>query len=198
MQREHWKKARNHAYQHHQRARLAKNRKIKRQKYRSPKYFLYNFQSWCADLVYIKKLLEWDLLWICNIQANFFTFGLLFFCTNGSLFSFQNAIWNTPSLCQILQLEVDIDFFSVQSPFSGTLAKMLFACTCQFFSQVPWVFTGRTDAEAETPILWPPDTKNWLTGKDPDAGKDWRQEEKGMTEDEMVGWHHWLNGHEFG
>ena len=58
----------------------------------------------------------------------------------------------------------------------------------------PWIFTGRTDAEAEASILCPPDTKNWLTGKDPDAGKDWRQEEKGMTEDEMVGWHHWLNG----
>ena len=53
------------------------------------------------------------------------------------------------------------------------------------------------DAEAETPILWPPDAKNWLLGKDPDAGKDWRQEEKGMTEDEMVGWHNWLDGHEF-
>ena len=61
-----------------------------------------------------------------------------------------------------------------------------------------WVFIGRTDAEAETPILWPPDAKNWLTGKDPDAGKDWGQEEKGMTEDEMVGWHRWLYGHGFG
>ena len=60
-----------------------------------------------------------------------------------------------------------------------------------------WVFTGRTDAEAETPILWPPHAKSWLIGKDPDAGKDWRQKEKGMTEDEMVGWHHWLNGYEF-
>ena len=60
-----------------------------------------------------------------------------------------------------------------------------------------WVFIGRTDAEAETPILWPPDVKNWLIGKDPNAGKDWRQEEKGTTEDEMVGWHHRLNGHEF-
>ena len=60
-----------------------------------------------------------------------------------------------------------------------------------------WTFIGRTDAEAETSILWPPDAKNWLLGKDPDAGKDWRQEEKGMTEDEMVGWHHWHNGHEF-
>ena len=59
----------------------------------------------------------------------------------------------------------------------------------------PWIFTGRT--EAETPILWPLDAKSWLTGKDPDAGKDWGQEEKEETEDEMVGWHHWLNGHEF-
>ena len=60
-----------------------------------------------------------------------------------------------------------------------------------------WIFIGRTDAEAETPILWPPDAKNWLIGKDPDAGKDWRWKEKGKTEDEMVGWHHQLDGHEF-
>ena len=58
-------------------------------------------------------------------------------------------------------------------------------------------FIGRAGAEAEAPILWPPNVKNWLTGKDPDAGNDWRQEEKGMTEDEMVGWHHQLDGHEF-
>ena len=60
-----------------------------------------------------------------------------------------------------------------------------------------WMFIGRTDVEAETPILWPPDVKSWLIWKDPDAGKDWRQEEKGTTEDEMVGWHHRLNGYEF-
>ena len=60
-----------------------------------------------------------------------------------------------------------------------------------------WVFIGRTDAEAETPIFWPPHEKSWLIGKDRDAGKDWGQEEKGMTEDEMAGWHHRLNGHEF-
>ena len=59
----------------------------------------------------------------------------------------------------------------------------------------PWIFIGRTD-EAEATILGPPDAKSWLTGKDPDAGKDWRQEEKGATEDKMLGWHHWLNGHE--
>ena len=61
----------------------------------------------------------------------------------------------------------------------------------------PWIFIRRTDAEAETPILWPPYVKSWLIWKDPDAGKDWGQE-KGMTEDEMIGWHHWLNGHRFG
>ena len=61
-----------------------------------------------------------------------------------------------------------------------------------------WIFTGRTDAEAETPILWPPAAKSWLIGKDPDTGKDWGQEEKGMTEDEMVGWHYRLNRHGFG
>ena len=62
---------------------------------------------------------------------------------------------------------------------------------------LPWILIGRTDAEAEAPMLWPPEVKSWLTGEDPDAGKDWRQEEKGTTEDEMIGWHHWLSGHEF-
>ena len=61
-----------------------------------------------------------------------------------------------------------------------------------------WMFIGRTDVEAETPILWPPNVKRWLIWKDPDAGKDWGQEEKRMTEDAMVGWHHWLKGHGFG
>ena len=60
-----------------------------------------------------------------------------------------------------------------------------------------WIFIGRTDAKAETLILWPPDGKNWLIWKEPDAGKDWRREEKGTTGDEMVGWHHWSNGYEF-
>ena len=62
----------------------------------------------------------------------------------------------------------------------------------------PWVFFRRNDAKAETPVLWPPDAKSWLIGKDPDAGKDGGQEEKGTTEYDTVGWHHWLNGHRFG
>ena len=61
----------------------------------------------------------------------------------------------------------------------------------------PWIFTERTDVETEAPVLWPPDAKSWLIRKDPDAGKDWGQEEMGMTEDEMVAWHHQLKGHEF-
>jgi len=61
----------------------------------------------------------------------------------------------------------------------------------------PWIFFERTDVEAEAPILWPPDGKKWLIGKDPDAVKDWEQEETGMTEDEIVGWYHWHNGREF-
>ena len=60
----------------------------------------------------------------------------------------------------------------------------------------PWVFFGRNDTKADTPVLWPPHGKSWLIGKDSDAGRDWGQEEKGMTEDEMAGWHHWLDGHE--
>ena len=61
----------------------------------------------------------------------------------------------------------------------------------------PWIFSGRTDAEAEVPIFWLPDTRSWHIGKDPDAGKDWREEEKGTTEEDIVGWHHRLHGHEF-
>ena len=71
--------------------------------------------------------------------------------------------------------------------------KNIYVC----FIDYAWVFFGRNDAKAETPILWPLDVKSWLIWKDPDAGKDWRREEKGMTEDEMVGWHHRFNGHEF-
>ena len=69
--------------------------------------------------------------------------------------------------------------------------------TSQSRGNQSWISIGRTDAEAEAPTPWLSDVKNWLTGKDPDPGKDWTQEEKGMTEDEMVGWYHWLNGHEF-
>ena len=79
---------------------------------------------------------------------------------------------------------------SFESPFNSKEIKPV-----NLKENQSWMFIGRTDAEAETPILWPPDAKNWLIGKDPDVRKDWRQEEKGMTEDETVEWHHQL--HEF-
>ena len=91
----------------------------------------------------------------------------------------------------------------------GTISNLLFYCMCvcplnskEIQPVFPkgnqlWIFLGRNDAEAEAPIHWSPDTKSQLIGKDSDAGKDWRQEEKGTTEDELVGWHHQLNGHEF-
>ena len=81
---------------------------------------------------------------------------------------------------------------TLESPFSCKEIRAVYPKGDQ-----SWTFIGRIDVEAETLALWPPDVKNWLIWKDPDAGNDWRQEEKGMTEGEMVGWHHWLNGHEF-
>ena len=81
---------------------------------------------------------------------------------------------------------------TLESPLDGKVIKPVHPKGNQ-----SWIFIGHTDAEAETPILWPPDAKNWLIEKDPDAGKDWRQEEKRLTEDKMVEWHHWLDGHEF-
>ena len=93
------------------------------------------------------------------------------------LFAVTNkaAVWSSWQGCSVC---LEGDFFSVNPK-----------------GNQPCIFTGRTDAEA--PILWPPDARNWLIGKDPDAGRDRRQEEKGVTEDDMVGWHHWLDGHEF-
>ena len=81
---------------------------------------------------------------------------------------------------------------TLESPLDGKEIQPVHPKGDQF-----WVFIGRTDAKAETPILWPPHAKCWLIGKDPDAGRDWGQEEKGTTEDKMAGWHHRLNGHEF-
>ena len=85
---------------------------------------------------------------------------------------------------------VDIERGTLESPLDSKEIKPL-----NLKGNQPWIFIGRAYAEAETPILWPPDVKSQLTGKDPDAGKDWGQEEKEVTEDEMAGWHHRLNGH---
>ena len=91
------------------------------------------------------------------------------------------------NICQIVMLEK-----TLESPLDCKEVKAVNPKGNQ-----SWIFVGRTDAEVETPILWLPDEKNWLIGKDPDAGRDWGQAETGATEDEMVGWHHWLHGHEF-
>ena len=90
--------------------------------------------------------------------------------------------------------------FSRVTPFLKTYfwVRVLFSAENLNAVDQSWVFIGRTDVEAETPVLWPPDAKSWLIWKDPDAGKDWGWEKKGTTEDEMVGWHHQLNGHGFG
>ena len=99
----------------------------------------------------------------------------------------HKEIWVPRNWCfQIVVLEK-----TVESPLDGKEIKPV-----NPKENEPWIFIGRTDAEAKAPIFWPPDVKNWLIGKDPDAGKDWGQEEKGVIEDEMVGWHQWLNGHE--
>ena len=93
---------------------------------------------------------------------------------------------------------VHIDFLSF--PYFGSVIESLGLKEIQPVhpkGDQSWVFIGRTDVEAEAPILWPPDVKRWLIWKDPDAGRDWGQEEKGMTEEEMAGWHHRLNWHEF-
>ena len=116
-------------------------------------------------------------------------------CTAGRLFT----VWATRgSYCKEIWVPKNWCFWTVV--LEKTLESPLDCKEIQLVhpkGDESWIFIGRTDVEAETPILWPPDAKNWLIWKDPDAGKDWRQEEKGTTEDEMVGWYHGLNGDDF-
>ena len=98
------------------------------------------------------------------------------------LFIFWNSLWNIEVIC-FLTLGSFLDSKEIK-PVNPKGIR-------------PWIFIGRLDDEAEASILWSPDARSWLIGKETDAGKDWGQEEKEATEDEMVGWHHWLNGHEF-
>ena len=115
--------------------------------------------------------------------------------SNQSILKENEVAQSCPTLCD------PVDCSPAGSSVHGILqAKILELVAISFSSpkgNQSWIFIGRTDAEAETPVFWPPDVKKWLIGKDPDAGKDWRREEKGTTEDEMVGWHHRLEGHEF-
>ena len=101
------------------------------------------------------------------------------------VFQFSSVTQSCPTLCNPMDCSMPGLPFHRQLPVHPKGAQS-------------WVVSGGTDVEAETPILWPSDGKSWLIWKDPDAGRHWGQEEKGTAEDEMVGWHHWLNGHEFG
>ena len=98
----------------------------------------------------------------------------------------------------LVTLKIDVPISFIYSKALMTLWAFVASYTYDPRRDQSWVFTGRTDAEAETLIIWLPDAMSWLTGKDPDAGRDWGQEEKGATEDEMPVWHHWLSGHKFG
>ena len=122
---------------------------------------------------------EWDL------EVSYSSFHLLLWISSGHVWMWEldcEEGWEPKNWCfwtAVLEK-------TLESPWTARRSK----------GDQSWVFTGRTDAKAETPVLWPPHVKSWLIGKDPDAGRDWGQEEKGMTEDEMAGWHHHLDGHE--
>ena len=122
----------------------------------------------------------------------------MFSCLNTK--TYKNPALKIIFLFGIPKRESSNSGFSRVTPFLKTYfwVRVLFSAENLNAVDQSWVFIGRTDAEAETPVLWPPDAKSWLIWKDPDAGKDWGWEKKGTTEDEMVGWHHQLNGHGFG
>ena len=113
----------------------------------------------------------------------------------------QGGLWGLESSCILTTAIVSVNLRVWWNgrelyPYIQTLESLLEIKPVNSKGNQAWIFIGSTDGEAEAPILWAPDVKNWLIVKDPYAGKDWRQEEKGMTEDEMVGWHHRLDGHE--
>ena len=129
---------------------------------------------------------------IFNLKNHFF---------NSKIFSITRCYWHIFNKCKILFV-ICLYFWCFWTVVLEKTLKSPLDCkeikSVNHKGYQSWIFIGKTDAEAEIPILWPPDGKNWLIGKVsqfPDAGKDWRQEEKGTTDDEMIGWHHWLDGH---
>ena len=118
---------------------------------------------------------------VCLVQAMVFPVVMM---------DVRVGLWRKPSTEELMLLNCGV-WKTLESPLDCKEIQPVHSEGDQ-----PWDFFGRTDAEAETPVLWPPHAKSWLIGKDPDAGRDWGQEEKGTTEDEMAGWHHRLNGHE--
>ena len=135
-------------------------------------------------MIKFSQIVQWDPLQAgsCVILIISIVFGVLLVVHEDALGSFcAPQAWSHPHQEKTLEHPLDCQEIQLLHP-KGNHS---------------WVFIGRTDAEVETPIFWPPDEKNWLIGKDPDSGKGWEQEEKMTTEDETVGWHHWLDGHEF-
>ena len=114
---------------------------------------------------------------------------LIHLCWNVPEHQHGGCTWYAPGFNALRLLLFLILTYSIQDPYKEINQSIL--------KEISQVFIGRNDAKAETPILWPTHAKSWLIGKDPDAGKDWGREEKGMIEDEMAGWHHQLDGHEF-
>ena len=125
--------------------------------------------------------LNWISLNVCHVQLLKFMYRICRELDHKKCWSLKNWCFQSVLLEKTLESPLDCKEIKPVNP-KGNQS---------------WIFIGRTDAEAEAQMLWPPDVKNWLIGKEPDAGKDWRQEDKGTTEDEMVGWHHWFSGHEF-
>ena len=166
--------------------------------------------TWCSDPSWAPSLrnlpwagkMEWVMLsWVLRQHYGFPSVvspNLVAICLTVHLPLWIQGSWKAGTVSSPWMLHSEQCFWTVvlektlESPLDSKEIKPVHPKGDQ-----SWIFTGRTDAEAETPILWPPDAKNWFSGKDPDAGKDWRPEEKGTIEDETVGWHHWLNGHEF-
>ena len=164
---------------------------------KDPQFFFYLFSHFCYFLT-IFSLLLWFFIG---------SYALLTLLTSSVLLIFRpfSCSW----YCEVLNTRAQMLALSIISFLWGPwlvdvlhfkklkwcVIKMV--CLKQSGRKSVLNIVGRADTEAETPILWPPDVKNWVTGKDPDAGKDCKEEEKGTTEDEMAGWHYWLNGHEF-
>ena len=158
----------------------------------------YNFLFIFGQLGRIRKI-YYDVITKIFYTSYLFIISIL----RSNIFAFQSSEDNASLLCRVLQSCLSIIYY--QWMHHDLVLEKILESTLDYREIQPvhckgnksWIFFGSTDAEAETPMLWPPDANNWLIWKDADAGKDWGPEEKGTTENEMVGWHHWLDGHVF-
>ena len=158
---------------------------IKKQRHHFVNKACWTPKNWCFWTMWLEKTLESPFVSQLSLWSHS---HIRTYYQKVHSFAYMDLCWqNDISAFQIVVLEK-----TLESPLGCKEIKPV-----NHKGNQTWIFIGRTDAEAEAPILWPPNAKSWLIGKDPDAGKNWGQEEKGVTEDEMVGWHHRLNGHEF-